>query len=225
MNIKPSLMAAATVTIAASTFTAISAEAAVLDFDIKPFTGDPATVNIKLEEVGNDVEFNFEVTDTFADITGVFFDFNNILNLNSNDLSVSGKNVTGDLKTNTKDLGNGVNLTGGGRSNPGSFDFGVKIGTNGIGGDDIQSTSFTLSHSTQALTLDMFEEQKFGVRLQSVGSNPTDRGGSSKLAGISPIKVIRPSNSKPVGVPEPSTLLGLGLFAVGLAGTRRIVKT
>ena len=221
MNIKPSLMAAATVTIAASTLTAISAEAAALDFDISPFTGSPATVNIILEEVGNDVKFNFEVTDTLADITGVFFDFNNILNLNSNDMSVSG-NYVGDLKTNTSNLGGGVNLNGGGPSNPGSFDFGVKIGTNGIGTDDIQATSFILSHATEALTLDMFKEQKFAVRLQSVGSS---REGSSKLTGISPIKVIRPSDSKPVGVPEPSTLLGLGLFVVGLAGTRRIVKT
>ncbi|NEO01490.1 MAG: PEP-CTERM sorting domain-containing protein [Moorea sp. SIO3I7] len=222
MNIKPSLMAAATVTIAASTLNAISAEAAVLDFDISPFTGDPATVNITLEEVGNDVKFNFEVTDTLADITGVFFDINDTFNLNSNDLSVSGNDVTGSLVTNTSNLGNGVNLNGGGPSNPGSFDFGLKIGTNGIGTDDIQSTSFTLSHATEALTLDMFEEQKFGVRLQSVGSN---REGSSKLTAISPIKVIRPSDPKPVSVPEPSTLLGLGLFAVGLAGTRRIVKT
>lgn len=222
MNIKPSLMAAATVTIAASTLTAISAEAAALDFDISPFTGSPATVNIVLEEVGNDVKFNFEVTDTLADITGVFFDLNDTFNLNSNDLSVSGNYVTGGLVTNTKDLGGGVNLTGGGRSNPGSFDFGLKIGTNGTGTDDIKATSFILSHATQALTLDMFKDQKFGVRLQSVGDN---REGSSKLTGISPIKVVYPSDNKPVGVPEPSTLLGLGLFAVGLAGTRRIVKT
>ncbi|EGJ29566.1 putative exosortase, PEP-CTERM interaction domain protein [Moorena producens 3L] len=215
-------MAAATVTIAASTLTAISAEAAALDFDISPFTGSPATVNITLEEVGNDVKFNFEVTDTLADITGVFFDINDTFNLNSNDLSVSGNDVTGGLVTNTKNLGNGVNLNGGGPSNPGSFDFGLKIGTNGIGGDDIQATSFTLSHATEALTLNMFKEQKFAVRLQSVGSN---REGSSKLTGISPIKVVYPSDNKPVGVPEPSTVLGLGLFAVGLAGTRRIVKT
>ncbi len=221
MNIKSSLMAAATVTIAASTLTAISAEAAGLDFDIEQFTGNSATVNIILEEVGNDVKFNFEVTDTPADITGVFFDINNTFNLNSNDLSVSG-NYVGDLKTNTSNLGGGVNLTGGGSNNPGRFDFGVKIGTNGIGRDDIKATSFTLSHATEALNLDMFKDQKFGVRLQSVGSN---REGSSKLAGISPIKVIRPSDSKPVGVPEPSTLLGLGLFAVGITGTRRIVKT
>ncbi|NEO38469.1 MAG: PEP-CTERM sorting domain-containing protein [Moorea sp. SIOASIH] len=221
MNIKPSLMAAATVTIAASTLTAISAEAAALDFHISPFTGDQAKVKITLEQVGNDVKFNFEVTDTLADITGVFFDINDIFNLNSNDLSVTG-NYVGDLKTNTSNLGGGVNLTGGGPSNPGSFDFGVKIGTNGIGRDDIKATSFTLSHATEALNLHMFEQQKFGVRLQSVGSN---REGSSKLTGISPIKVIRPSNSKPVGVPEPSTVLGLGLFAVGIAGTRRIVKT
>ncbi|WP_424102411.1 PEP-CTERM sorting domain-containing protein [Moorena producens] len=222
MNIKPSLMAAATVTIAASAFTAISAEAAALDFDISPFTGDQAKVKITLEQVGNDVKFNFEVTDTLADITGVFFDLNNTFNLNSNDLSASGNDVTGSLVTNTSNLGGGVNLTGGGPSNPGSFDFGLKIGTNGIGRDDIKATSFTLSHATEALNLHMFEQQKFGVRLQSVGSN---REGSSKLTGISPIKVIRPSNSKPVGVPEPSTLLGLGLFAVGIAGTRRIVKT
>ena len=77
------------------------------------------------------------------------------------------------------DLGNGANMNGllgtehaskkvaGAEGN--GYDAGIEIGTAGIGKDDYQSFSFTLSSSVRALTLDDFAGVDFGARLASVG--------------------------------------------------------
>ena len=84
-------------------------------------------------------------------------------------------------------------------------DFGFQIGQRGIaGGDDIQSTTFILSHVSQDLTLDLFADQSFGIFVDSVAriGKVREVGAVSKLSGI-------------VVVPEPSTAL---LMLFGLAG-------
>lgn len=150
----------------------------ILSFDISTFTGDPATARITLsDEVGGgDIEVTVEVVNgTIADLRGLFF---NIDESFVDGLSVVGDDVTDSqfAVNNVSNLGGGVNMNG----TQTDFDGGVEIGTSGIGRDDISSTTFILSHDTDDLTLDLFENQDFGVRLTSVGAN---RNGSSKLVG------------------------------------------
>jgi hypothetical protein len=67
------------------------------------------------------------------------------------------------------DLGNGANMQG--AASP--FDVGLEFGTQGIGKDDIQSTSFTLSNTDNNLTLDDIAHVQFGARLASIGDPST----------------------------------------------------
>ncbi len=149
-------------------------------FDISTVTGDLATARITLTEVeGGDIQVNVKVVDgTIADLRGLFFKISDESLVNG--LSVSGEDVTdSQFRVNrVSNLGDGVNMNG----TQTNFDGGVEIGTSGIGRDDIQSTTLTLSHDSADLTLDLFENQNFGVRLTSVGAN---RNGSSKLVGPS----------------------------------------
>jgi hypothetical protein len=137
-----------------------------------------------------------------ADIRGVFF---NILdNSLLQGLNITGANVTRFATGSIDRLGQGNNINPGG-----PFEIGVEIGQQGLGGgDDIQSTMFTVAHSSQALTLAQFSNQDFGLRLQSVGLPGSNRDGSSKLGGTAP------GSSQPV--PEPGTIAGTALFALGV---------
>jgi hypothetical protein len=61
-----------------------------------------------------------------------------------------------------------------------AFDFGVRLGGPGIGGDDVRVASFTLD-ATEDLTIDMLRGQRFGTRLTSVGTEDGARDGSLKI--------------------------------------------
>ncbi|MGF1523533.1 MAG: DUF4114 domain-containing protein [Leptolyngbyaceae cyanobacterium] len=159
-----------------------------LVFNISNFTGDEAEVQLTLVEENGDIRVTTEVINPLGDLRGIFFNItDNSLLAN---LTVTGDNVTesqfGPANT-VSDLGQGANI------NPGSFDAGVEIGTPGIGTDDIASTTFVISHPTTDLTLDLFDEQSFGVRLTSVGTE--DRSGSSKLSGV--------ASDEPQSTPSP----------------------
>ena len=162
-------------------------------FDISTITEDPATARITLTEVGGgDIQVNVEVVDgTIADLRGLFFNI-------SDESLVNGLSVSGDDITNSQfqvdrvsNLGDTVNMNG----TQTDFDGGVEIGTSGIIPDDIQSTTFTLSHDSVDLTLDLFENQNFGVRLASGGAN---RNGNSKLVALSPVNT---KEDTPVDIP------------------------
>ena len=148
-----------------------------LVFNISNFNGDEAEVQLTLVEENGDIRITAEVINPLGDLRGIFF------NLTNEDL-LTGLTVTGNDVTDSQfgpantvsDLGQEANI------NPGSFDAGIEIGTPGIGDDDIASTTFTIAHATADLTLDLFDDQSFGVRLTSVGTD--DRSGSSKLVGI-----------------------------------------
>lgn len=99
-------------------------------------------------------------------------------------------------------VGGGNNVNGGGSPCP--CDLGVEIGSPGVGRDDYRDVTFTLTHATEALTVDLFQAQTVGVRVTSVGDLGGDRNGSSKLIAV---------------VPEPSTAL---LMALGFAGLSSI---
>ncbi|WP_370684456.1 PEP-CTERM sorting domain-containing protein [Nostoc sp. KVJ20] len=190
-----------------------------MNFTINDFTGSDTQVKFTLDDSiagSGKVQFKVDYLSTgsnkIADIRGIFF------NILDNSL-LKGLQVVGTDVTNKQfgpagsvtSVGSGSNnLNGGG----GSFDAGVEIGQEGIGQGkgDIQSTIFTLSHTSQALTLAQFSQENFGVRLMSVGSG-NNRNGSSKLKGQAPY--YTPPPPPPKKVPEPTTVVALGLFAVG----------
>jgi hypothetical protein len=190
-----------------------------MNFTINDFTGADTQVKFTLDDAiagSGKVQFKVDYlstgSNTIADIRGIFF---NILD----DSLLSGLQIVGTDVTASKfgpagtikSVGSGSNNLNGGNI---SFDAGVEIGQEGIGQGkgDIQSTIFTLSHSSQALTLAQFSQQNFGVRLMSVGSG-NSRGGSSKLKGQAPY--YTPPKPPTQKVPEPTTLAALGLFALG----------
>ena len=131
-------------------------------------------------------------------------------------LVASGDDVTSFMSGDLIDLGLGGNLYGVG--SPCLCDFGVALGSPGVGEDELRSVTFMLtlfdnSGNMMNLDLDMFAEQTFGVRLgaRRPGGEIGDMGrqGSSKLSGtFSP-------------VPEPTTgiLLTSGLL-LALRGSR-----
>lgn len=82
------------------------------------------------------------------------------------------------------DLGNGANMNGAVKKKA-RFDAGVEIGSQGIGKDDIQSTSFVIT-GAEDLTLDDIGGMRFGVRLTSVGEIDGAREDSLKLLGVAP---------------------------------------
>lgn len=206
-SIKSSLVAAAGLAIASSTLS--PASAASLSFDVsEPLSSDSASAKVKLTlddtaAGAGKVQFKVDVVrnPNIADIRGVFF---NILdNRLLQGLNITGANVTQFATGSINRLGQGNNINPGG-----PFEIGVEIGQQGLGGDDIQSTMFTVAHSSQALTLAQFSNQNFGLRLQSVGLPGSSREGSSKLGGTAP------ASSQPV--PEPGTIVATGLFALGV---------
>lgn len=141
------------------------------------FIGDVA-VEITVTEVDGNLVFTVEVLDEtgqIGDLRGLFFDLDDD---SLTGLKIFGVDVTSQ-ETNTKDLGQGNNMNGGGRGN---YDVGVGFGTPGIGQDDIQTTTFTLS-ADQDLSLDDLAEN-FGVRLTSVGEEGGPRNGSLKLTEV-----------------------------------------
>ncbi|MDA7429033.1 hypothetical protein PGB28_11245 [Primorskyibacter aestuariivivens] len=149
-------------------------------------------IEVVLTELENgdiEVELNVlsgddpDATGSIGDLNGFFFDIADETLLDG--LSASGEHVTGSQfdANNVTNLGNGNNMNGDIVNDNGAFDGGVSIGTQGASGDDIQSTTFTLSHP-DGLSLDDFEGQDIGLRLTSVGDEDAeDREGSLKLVG------------------------------------------
>jgi hypothetical protein len=193
-----------TLTVAAS-----GASAATLTTFLAEFTGDPIVLEVVLDDgVGpNQVEVSVDVVgEVLGDIRGVFMNIDDDALLAG--LLVSGPDVTDwDFGGSVINLGNGANLIS--SASPCPCDLGVEIGTPGLGSDDVQSTTFTLTHASQTLTVADFADQFIGVRVTSVGPEG-DREGSSKTVAL---------------VPEPSTgclmLAGLAGLAIVSSNRRR----
>lgn len=147
-------------------------------------------VEITITELADGtLRFDINVLDTtgsIGDLRGVFFDL-------ADDSLTYGMSVTGTDVTDEMYKIDGVSNTGGGNNvngdivnEYGKFDVGVEIGTQGISNDDIQSTSFILSHDTESLSLADLELQDMAIRLTSVGDPDGARNGSLKLGGEVP---------------------------------------
>ncbi len=201
----------------------IDARASILTQTISPFTGDPLAVEISLDDMVSpgDIKITVEVITNMAnpntgDLRGLFLDI-------SNDSLLGGLSVINapdvtefDQSGSVVNLGNGANLNGGGAGNSAPFDMGFEIGTQGIGGDDIFSTMFTLTHNSVSLDNSLFVGEDLGVRATSVGL-PGDRAGSSKLGGT----FDPPIDPNGGTIPEPTSFLVWALMATAVVCSKR----
>lgn len=179
-----------------------TAVAATITASVAPFTGNPLSVILEMDDAADPgnlvITLSVDGGGNIGDLRGLFLNVADESLLAG--LSVSGSAITAsEFSANAViNLGGGNNLNGGGTPCP--CDIGLGIGSPGIGSDDFQSITFTLSHDTDDLDLSLFIGQTFGVRATSVGDVAGSREASSKLIGV---------------VPEPSTAL---LLLIGLSG-------
>ncbi|NTW53944.1 MAG: hypothetical protein HGB15_04115 [Chlorobaculum sp.] len=185
-----------------------------LVFTLDEYTGDNSQVIMSVTGSGThsvtvDVSLG---AGTVADIRGIYFSWDG----NLTGLSVSGPKVTSSVFNNaggvdTLPKSKDANMHGDG--NIYSFDGGVEIGKPGIGkGDDIQSTSFTLTANENITFTDL------GARLQSVynGTGTDGREGSSKLY----VKVdtgtgdLGGEGGVDGPIPEPASVALIGIGAI-----------
>lgn len=147
-------------------------------------------VQITLTELPDgSIQFDVEVLDvtgSIGDLNALYFDlYDDTL---TNSLSVVGDDVTGEAfkVDGVTKVDNFTNMNGEVVKDLGKFDGGIQFGTQGIGTDDIRSTSFVLTSDAGPLTLADFSMQDFGVRLTSVGAEGGSREDSLKLGGTAP---------------------------------------
>jgi hypothetical protein len=201
----PSVMA-----IAASPAHAFSLSGSLYNYE-----EDDTKVDYSLTQIEGDIQFDFRVDTSvnMADLRGLFLNINdesllsgltataasnpfadidaaNFYSIGSEDFRINSGGTT------DFGFGGGNVLQGGGKKAP-QYTMGFDIGQQGIANYDIQGTSFLLQHDSQDLSLDLFSESRFGVRLMSVGDN---REGSSKLRGETSNEIIA---SEPEPEPEP----------------------
>ena len=122
-----------------------------------------------------------------GDLRAMFFDLSGLSA--DGDLSITGGDVTAQAfgQGSVSSVGGDANVNGAVVQQFGRFDAGVAFGTPGAGRDDIRSTSFTLSHETERLTLDMLSGADFGLRYTSVGPERGNRSGGAKIGGSAPV--------------------------------------
>ncbi len=120
-----------------------------------------------------------------GDLRGLFFDLSAVdadsagLSITSADGTVTG---TAFGEQSIDRVQGDANVKGDVVHEQGKFDVGVEFGTEGIGQDDITSTSFILSSATGPLSLDSLDLADFGIRYTSVGTEEA-RDDGAKIAG------------------------------------------
>lgn len=131
-----------------------------------------------------------------GDLRGFFFDVaNGVKGLEAYTVGADDQNGTrlsldGTGIDSVKSAGDSSNNMNGLLGEAGGFDYGLEIGSEGIGagGDDIRSFSFILEATEGDLTLSDFATSDFGVRIMSIGQDrngdgtiDTSRNGSAKV--------------------------------------------
>lgn len=138
-------------------------------------------VRVTVTEAANG-QLQFSVTQEGAiigDLRGLFFDLADKALVGSLSTSTANTGFSQGLDKVTN-LGQGVNMNGLTGSGKG-YDAGIRIGSAGLGKDDIRSYEFVLASSVRDLTLDDFANIDFAARLTSVGTLDGNRNASAKL--------------------------------------------
>jgi hypothetical protein len=181
-------------------FMSLLAQASTVTFYPAPGEGPAVPVTVTITDIAGGVWLQTTVTgNPIGDIQGIFFSLSGGLPTCSEISGWTGCQVAEGAVSN---LGQGLTMEGTGQL----FDVGLRIGSPGIGEDDIQSvTNVVISggiHSSQFTAI--------GVRLTSVGDAGGLRTDSAKLISFQDIQ-------PPTEVPEPFTfaLIGLGLATLG----------
>lgn len=159
-----------------------------MTFQVNDEGTGPSVVVTITENADGSLSFDVQVVgDYTGDLRGLFMDLADESLIGSLSVTDASEGLTeiqfGD--DTIVNLGNGATMSGqlggtGGTDSEG-YDVGIEVGTSGIGADDYQTFSFTLSSTDRALTLDDFADVNFGARLTSVGDIDGDRSDSSKL--------------------------------------------
>jgi hypothetical protein len=146
---------------------------------------DSPDIQVKAVEKDGALQFIVTVLEgdgLTGDLRGLFFDVNDPSKLAGLVVTEDGGDVTEYQTGNVINLGNGANMSGAAAP----FDVGLEFGTAGIGKDDIQTASFTVSNAAGDLTLDDIAHTLFGARLTSVGEIDGIRNDSAKLTALAP---------------------------------------
>lgn len=149
----------------------------------------PVDTQITVTESGNNLVFDVMAvngSEQELDYRGLFFDVNADASFISGlDVSLGGVITDFAAKDNSIDtLGQDANIKGEIVKMLDKFDVGVEIGTSGMAADDINVYSFTLTHDSAPLSLDLIGQVDFGVRATSVGIAGS-RNDSFKASGQS----------------------------------------
>jgi len=139
-----------------------------------------------------------------SDLRGFFFDISDTSLLSG--LTASSPSYTPlivDFSGNVSSVGNPSN-----NMNPDSFHAGIEIGTPGASPDFYPSFQIVLSHASESLSLDLFTDQRLGVRVMSIGQGEA----SAKLTG---------RGGDPIPEPFTAMLTIISAGAVSLAVSRR----
>lgn len=168
------------------------------------------------ENIDGTLTFDLTVLDdtgSIGDLNGLFFDFGDETLLDG--LSFAGDDITGTAvkQDGVTKVDGYMNVNGDVTNEYGKFDAGVQFGTSGIATDDIRTTSFTLSHDSTDLTLDMFSLMDFAVRLTSVGEEDGAREDSLKIGGTAPEVVDEPAGPISVANDDSMSVTSIETFS------------
>lgn len=195
-----------------------------MTFQINDYGTSGPAVWVDVLEVDGTLRFNVRTEGSvIGDLRGLFFDVADESIIKSLSVSPLSAGLTQIRMGNDSvtDLGGGANMNGllggiGGTDTAG-YDVGLEIGTSGIGKDDYQAFSFSLSSSSRFLTLADISSVNFGARLTSVGTITGARTDSSKMLETTSTAISAASDTAVAGENGLSTgtLIGNDSYGAG----------